>query len=66
MAAAPLLCEWLRTIESIEFGHPWLSHPCLLVANGFAVLLSLSSLIRVSGRDHEILLCDKLAGILYF
>lgn len=55
MAEALLLCEWLHTIESIEFGDPWLSCPCLLVANESAELLSLSPLIRVSGRDCEIL-----------
>lgn len=51
MAAALLLCKWLCSIES---GDPWLSCPCLLVADGFE-LLSLSSMICVSGRGHEIL-----------
>lgn len=56
MAVAPLLSEWLRSIESAEFGDHWLSHPCLLVANGFAELLSL---IYVSGRDRE-MLCVRI------
>lgn len=53
MAAALLLSKWLCTVESIEFGGPWLSCPCLLVADEFE-LLSLSSMIRVSGRGHEV------------
>lgn len=56
MAAAPLLSEWLPTTESTESGDPWLSRPCLLVANGFAELLSL---IHVSGRDRE-MLCVRI------